>query len=433
MPAESAACGTDSPAPGTWQAGVEEALDFVQAAQEGSELLPSIGLVNVYTLFYPEHLILGDDIYHRARYAVMDIDFDDESLALDAIAEVGPGGHFLGNRHTRRHMREAVKPAITHQAGPDGAYRDPLEVARERAEALWRDYRPEPLEDGQGRRAREDPRGGRRRAARLVRGSRSRPYDRMRSHRAACGKLLTTTEERSTMDENGNAPQAGAEGAEVRHGLIGMVRAGDAHVRQSASVLTTAKGGADLDQSASMALVSGGDTSMKMSAAVAVPTLGDLHIEKGGAQWAVAAGDVSFEKGGCAVAVAPSVRVDRGGVGVALGWHVDVGENSRVHLRAAGGGGARPRLRRRHGPRHGRERRVRGQPGLEAHAAGCPGGHDRRASLRGDRRAGRAGGLPLGRLRAAPDLRPRLRARRVARGGQRLRRHGRRRRRTSRR
>ncbi len=147
VPAESAACGTDSAVPGTWQAGVEEALDLVQAAQEGSELLPSIGLVNVYTLFYPEHLLLGDDIYRRARYAVMDLDLDDESMALDAVAEVGPGGHFLGNRHTRRYMREAVTPAITHEVGPDGAFRDPLDVARERAEELWRDYLPEPLEE----------------------------------------------------------------------------------------------------------------------------------------------------------------------------------------------------------------------------------------------------------------------------------------------
>jgi trimethylamine--corrinoid protein Co-methyltransferase len=146
VPAESATCGTDSPVPGTWQAGVEEALDFVQAAQEGSELLPSIGLVDVYTLFYPEHLILGDDIYQRARFAVMDIDLDDESLALEAVADVGPGGHFLGNRHTRTHMRRAVTPAITHVTGADGTARDPVQVARERAEQLWRDYRPEPLD-----------------------------------------------------------------------------------------------------------------------------------------------------------------------------------------------------------------------------------------------------------------------------------------------
>jgi trimethylamine--corrinoid protein Co-methyltransferase len=145
VPAESAACGTDSPVPGTWQAGVEEAMDFVQAAQEGSDLLPSIGLVNVYTLFYPEHIILGDDIYQRARYAIMDVDVGDESLALEAIAEVGPGGHFLAHKHTRRHMRAAVTPAITHQPGPDGAFRDPLEVAREKAEWIRREYRPEPL------------------------------------------------------------------------------------------------------------------------------------------------------------------------------------------------------------------------------------------------------------------------------------------------
>ena len=147
LPAESAACGTDSPAPGTWQAGVEEALDLTLAAQEGSDLLPSIGLVNVYTLFYPEHLILGDDIYRRVRFALMDTAFDDDALALDAIAEVGPGGHFLGHSHTRTHMREAMVPAVTHQLKPvGGGFRDPVEVAREKAEWLWREYRPEPLD-----------------------------------------------------------------------------------------------------------------------------------------------------------------------------------------------------------------------------------------------------------------------------------------------
>ena len=148
VPAESATCGTDSPVPGTWQAGVEEALDFVQAAQEGSDLLPSIGLVNVYTLFYPEHIILGDDIYRRARFAVMDLEMDDESMALEVIGRVGPGGHYLGDRHTRAHMRAAVRPAITHQTDAGGAYREPLDVAREKAEWIWREYHPRPLDEG---------------------------------------------------------------------------------------------------------------------------------------------------------------------------------------------------------------------------------------------------------------------------------------------
>ena len=62
---------------------------------------------------------------------------------------VGPGGHFLAHRHTRRHMREAALPAVSHELEADGHYRDPVEVARERGEAILRDYHPEPLPDDQ--------------------------------------------------------------------------------------------------------------------------------------------------------------------------------------------------------------------------------------------------------------------------------------------
>ena len=146
VPSEAACCGTDAKQAGSWQAGVEDGMDLVQAAWEGTDLMPSIGLINVYTLFCPEDIILGHDIYERARYALLDLDMDDEALALEAIADVGPGGHFLGHKHTRRHMRQACVPAITHQTAEDGSFRDPIEVAREQAEWIWREYRPEPLE-----------------------------------------------------------------------------------------------------------------------------------------------------------------------------------------------------------------------------------------------------------------------------------------------
>jgi hypothetical protein len=137
------------------------------------------------------------------------------------------------------------------------------------------------------------------------------------------------TKERSTMDENANTPQQ--DEAEVRRGFAGVVRAGgDATVQQAMNLVTTARGDATVQQAASMAIVSGGDTSMKMAGAVMVPSLGDVHIDKGGAQWVVSAGDVTIEKGGCGAAVAPSVRVDHGVAGVALGWNVDVGEGGRV-------------------------------------------------------------------------------------------------------
>jgi trimethylamine--corrinoid protein Co-methyltransferase len=74
---------------------------------------------------------------------------DEESLALDVIDAVGPGGHFLAQPHTRRHMRDAVLRAVSQESGPDGQhYRDPAEVARERALDILEHYRPEPLAEG---------------------------------------------------------------------------------------------------------------------------------------------------------------------------------------------------------------------------------------------------------------------------------------------
>jgi trimethylamine--corrinoid protein Co-methyltransferase len=145
VPAEGTSCGTDATAPGTWQGGVEEAVSLVEGAQIGADLMPSIGLLGTYTTFCAEHLVLGDDIYHRARYVIKDIEFDDDALAMEAIVDVGPGGHFLGHRHTRTHLRDAVVRGITHEFSAEGTYRDALEVARERALEVWRDYRPEPL------------------------------------------------------------------------------------------------------------------------------------------------------------------------------------------------------------------------------------------------------------------------------------------------
>ena len=73
---------------------------------------------------------------------------DEDELALDVIAAVGPGGHFLAQPHTRRHMRGAVLRAVNQEIAEDGQhYRDPVEVARERALDILENYTPEPLAD----------------------------------------------------------------------------------------------------------------------------------------------------------------------------------------------------------------------------------------------------------------------------------------------
>jgi trimethylamine--corrinoid protein Co-methyltransferase len=146
MPTLGGAFGTDSSLPGTWQSAVEVTLDPFWVGLTGAELVTGIGLNETYTLLYPEAIVLDDDIYHRARYALVNMDVNPETLALDTVRAVGPGGHFLGQKHTRKHMRGALKRAATHQLDQESKYRDPLEAARDKVAWILDNYQPEPLE-----------------------------------------------------------------------------------------------------------------------------------------------------------------------------------------------------------------------------------------------------------------------------------------------
>jgi trimethylamine--corrinoid protein Co-methyltransferase len=149
IPCFGGAYGTDSPAAGNWQSAAEVALDPFLIGLAGAEFVTGMGLSNTYTLLYPESIILDAEIYHRARYQLMRPEISPESLALDVIAAVGPGGHFLAHKHTRLHMRQALKPSLAHEAGPDGKYRDPVEVARDKVDWILKNYQPEPLDEMQ--------------------------------------------------------------------------------------------------------------------------------------------------------------------------------------------------------------------------------------------------------------------------------------------
>ena len=137
--------GTDAELPGTWAEAAQAGASLTRAAWSGSELTVGLGLTSDGLLWSAEDLILDDHLYHQARYMVMDMAVDDEDLALDVIDAVGPGGHFLGQAHTRRHMRETFVRGLTGEPDAGGGYRDPVAVARERARDILEHYEPEPL------------------------------------------------------------------------------------------------------------------------------------------------------------------------------------------------------------------------------------------------------------------------------------------------
>jgi trimethylamine--corrinoid protein Co-methyltransferase len=149
IPALGGSYGTDAKQAGTWQSAAEPALDPFMVALAGAEIVTGIGLSRTYTLLYPEQIIMDSDLYHRARHYLKSLDVTPETLAVDVVRAVGPAGHFLAQKHTRQHMRTALKRAITHQLDDQNQYIDPAEFARRRVDWILKNYEPQPLEPAQ--------------------------------------------------------------------------------------------------------------------------------------------------------------------------------------------------------------------------------------------------------------------------------------------
>ncbi|HNO86053.1 MAG TPA: trimethylamine methyltransferase family protein, partial [Anaerolineales bacterium] len=149
MPSLGACYGTDSVVTGTWQAAAEPALDPFLAGLASPEIVTGMGLSRTYTRLFPEQIILDDDLYQRARAYLQRMEVDEDSLAMEAIRNVGPGGHFLGQKHTRAHMKTSLVRGVTHELDAQNKYRDPVEVARERVRWIIENHQPEPLEKSQ--------------------------------------------------------------------------------------------------------------------------------------------------------------------------------------------------------------------------------------------------------------------------------------------
>jgi trimethylamine--corrinoid protein Co-methyltransferase len=66
----------------------------------GAGSLACVGTVSL------EQLVIDDDLYGHIFRHMQGITVDDDTLATDVIAEVGPGGHYVMHEHTLSHFRD---------------------------------------------------------------------------------------------------------------------------------------------------------------------------------------------------------------------------------------------------------------------------------------------------------------------------------------
>ena len=83
------------------QSGYEAGVGIILAALSGVNIVSGPGGMNFLYMQSLEKLVIDDAICGMARRLKRGISVNDETLAFDAIERAGPGGQFLGLKHTR--------------------------------------------------------------------------------------------------------------------------------------------------------------------------------------------------------------------------------------------------------------------------------------------------------------------------------------------
>lgn len=158
LPALALAGGTDSKVVDQ-QAAAEAALTMLADVLMGGNIIHDLGYLESGLTYSFAQLAVCDQIVSWIKAFTSEIEVSDETLALDEIAAVGPGGNYLATKHTKKHFREIWYPELFER----GTYADwvqkgsktLIERASERVQKILVEHQPEPLPEDVKTRIRE--------------------------------------------------------------------------------------------------------------------------------------------------------------------------------------------------------------------------------------------------------------------------------------
>jgi len=134
------------------QAGYESMFSLLTTVNSGIDfVLHAGGILSSYLAFSYEKFVMDDEICGMLRQYSRGIQVDAETLAYEVIANVGPGGHFLGEDHTLERCRtEFWQPALFDRSGLeawwDGERKDTTARATQRWQELLASHEDPPLD-----------------------------------------------------------------------------------------------------------------------------------------------------------------------------------------------------------------------------------------------------------------------------------------------
>jgi len=114
-------------------------------------MIYGLGMLESGITFDFGQLVLDCEFARMIKHTVGGIEVTDETLALDVIKEIGPGGHYLMHDHTLNGMGSQSKPELIDRRIREVWEKDGATTAYERAvaKAKWilENHTPDPLGD----------------------------------------------------------------------------------------------------------------------------------------------------------------------------------------------------------------------------------------------------------------------------------------------
>jgi trimethylamine--corrinoid protein Co-methyltransferase len=131
------------------QAAAESAMSCLMAALSGANLIHDVGFTESSNSASLELIAATDELIGFIGTILKGIEIADETLGLDAIDQVGPGGMFLTEDHTLRHFRNNWFPWMMNRQKFDAWSAEGGLSLKEKANRRVRDilekHQPEPL------------------------------------------------------------------------------------------------------------------------------------------------------------------------------------------------------------------------------------------------------------------------------------------------
>ena len=132
------------------QAAAEASLTLLFETLGRATLVHDVGYMESGKCYSLEMLAICDEVIGYIRRYCRGIEVNDETLALDLIAELGPEGDYLSSEHTVNHYRETWYPGLFNRNHFDGWLAEDGQTlgerARKRVEEILKNHTPEPLD-----------------------------------------------------------------------------------------------------------------------------------------------------------------------------------------------------------------------------------------------------------------------------------------------